>query len=216
MEETVPVLDKAGIDHSIVFEVGCPYISGARATMLTKALERKADYIVFLDHDVAWQPSDMLKLLEADGDIVAGTYRFKIDDNESYMGCIDTDPETHQPMGRDDGCLSATRVPAGFLRVSRPAIEAFKKAYPELCISDGIGVDLFNHGAIDGTWFGEDYAFSKRWKDMGGMIWLIPDLNIDHTSHNGNRYPGNFHKFMLRQPGGSEYHEGQNAYRNSP
>jgi len=209
MEDTVPVLDAAGIDHSIVFEVGCPYISGARCTMLTKALERGADVIVFLDHDVSWRPEDMLKLLNTEGDVVAGTYRFKVDENESYMGCIETDEQTHQPMGRRDGCISATRVPAGFLKVTRRAVEAFREVYPDLAISDGIGVDLFNHGAICGTWFGEDYAFSKRWKEAGGMIWLVPDMNIDHHGNNGNVYPGNFHEFMLRQPGGAKHQGAQ-------
>ena len=207
MEDTVPFLDDACVDHSIVFEVGCPYISGARCTMLTKALEKEADVIVFLDDDVSWRPEDMLKLLTTEGDVVAGTYRFKVDESETYMGCIDTDPETHQPMGRKDGCISATRVPAGFLKVTRQAVDTFKSAYPELAIKDGIGVDLFNHGAISGTWFGEDYAFSKRWCEIGGQIWLIPNMNIDHHSRNGNVYRGNFHEFMLRQPGGSEAQE---------
>lgn len=202
MEKTVPILDEMGVDHSIVFEVGCPYISGARATMLTKALEKNADVIVFLDDDVSWRPEDMVKLLTTEGDVVCGTYRFKVDDNEMYMGCIETDPVWNKPMGRKDGCLSATRVPAGFLKVTRQAVDLFRNAYPELAISDGVGVDLFNHGAIKGTWFGEDYAFSKRWKELGGEIWLIPDMEIGHHGRTGNNYPGNFHKFMLRQPGG--------------
>lgn len=206
MDATVPLLDAAGYDHSIVFEVGCPYISGARCTMLTKALDKGADVIVFLDDDVSWRPQDMLKLLATSGDVVSGTYRFKTDEHETYMGVIDNDAETFIPVVRDDGCISATRVPAGFLKVTRQAVEKFKAAYPELLISDG-GIDLFNHGAINGTWFGEDYAFSKRWKEIGEMIWLIPDMNIDHNHRNGNVYKGNLHEYLLRQPGGSNHNE---------
>lgn len=201
MEDSVPLLDAEGIDHSMVFEVGCPYISGARCTMLTKALEKNADIIVFLDHDLSWRPEDLLRLIRTPGEVVSGTYRFKTDEHVSYMGVIDTDKD-HIPLGRKDGCISANRVPAGFLKVTKEAVERFKHGYPDLCINDGIGVDLFNHGAIKGTWFGEDYAFSKRWKELGGMIWLVPDLNLDHHSFNGNVFKGNFHEFMLRQPGG--------------
>jgi hypothetical protein len=38
---------------------------------------------------------------------------------------------------------------------------------------------------------------------MGGEIWLVPTLRIDHHSPD-KAYPGPFHDFMLRQPGGSE------------
>ncbi len=35
MEATVPLLDAHGIQHNIAFEVGCPYISSAMATLAT-------------------------------------------------------------------------------------------------------------------------------------------------------------------------------------
>jgi hypothetical protein len=205
LEASIPLLEQAGIEHSAVFEIGCPYISGARATLLTKALEWGADVIVFIDHDVSWKPRDLLTLIQTPGEVVSGTYRFKLE-NEAYMGVVETD-EDHVPLGRKDGCISAIRVPAGFLKVTRQAVDRFKQAYPDLSIKDGIGVDLFNHGAIKGTWFGEDYAFSKRWVEKCGKIWLVPNLDLTHNGDvdkdgNWNAYRGNFHQFMLRQPGG--------------
>jgi hypothetical protein len=52
----VPAMDAAGIEHSMVWEVGCPYVSHARATMLRKALDWGAEAIVFLDHDLSFEP----------------------------------------------------------------------------------------------------------------------------------------------------------------
>ena len=65
-------------------------------------------------------------------------------------------------------------------------------------------MDLFNHGAHKRVWWGEDFAFSRRWtEECGGDIWLVPDMNIDH--HTADKaYRGNFHRFLLKQPGGSE------------
>jgi hypothetical protein len=206
LEASVPFLDRAGIEHSTVFEVGCPYISGARATMLSKARKWGADIFVFIDDDLSWRPQDLLELILTDGDVVSGTYRFKTDEHVTYMGVLDTD-EDHRPIMRDDGCISANRIPAGFLKVTKELIERFKARYSELVINDG-GVDLFNHGTIDGVWHGEDYAFSKRIVEMGEKIWLIPDLQLDHHVRNGNVYPGNFHEFMMRQPGGVKHGDG--------
>lgn len=204
LRESVPLIAAAGWDHAMVTEVGCPYISGARATMLRKALDSGADVVVFIDHDLSWAPKDMLKLIETPGDVVAGTYRFKTPGEEKYMGVLDDD-ENARPKVRADGCIKATRVPAGFLKITKEAVGRFMAAYPHLTYGPAYApsVDLFNHGAHKGAWWGEDYAFSRNWIDCGGEIWLVPDLDLNH--HTANEvFAGNFHKFLMRQPGGSE------------
>ena len=204
---SVPLLDAAGWTHQMVHEIGCPYISAARSTMLRKALDAQADVIVFIDHDLSWRPADLLKLIETDGDVVAGTYRFKRDE-VGYMGVID-DNQDGTPKVRADGAIKATRVPAGFLKVTKEAVGRFMAAYPHLVYGPAYNpsVDLFNHGAFKGAWWGEDYAFSRNWCDIGGEIWLVPDLQLDHHTSE-QAYPGNFHEFLLAQPGGSNASNG--------
>lgn len=200
---SIPLIEKAGWDEGSVWQIGCPYVSAARSMMLRKALDAKADVIVFIDHDLSWDPGDLLKLIETKGDVVAGTYRFK-GDPEEYMGALLPDAKGY-PQVRDDGCVKAHSIPAGFLKITRAAVNKFISAYPELCYGDKCSpaIDLFNHGAWNGIWYGEDYAFSRRWLEKCGDIWIIPDLNISH--HRAEQaYPGNFHKYLLRQPGGSE------------
>lgn len=201
---SAPVLEAAGLETSFIREVGNPYISAARATMLRKALDGQADVVVFIDYDLSWDAYDLLTLIQTPGDVVAGTYRFKKDEEE-YMGAWETLPDL-RPALRDDGCFKATRVPAGFLKVTKEAVDRFMAAYPGLIYGPryAASVDLFNHGAIDGVWYGEDYAFSKRWRECGGEIALIPDLNIAHHSSD-KAYPGNLHEYMMRQPGGAKH-----------
>ncbi len=203
IEASIPLIEAAGWDHGMVSEVGCPYISSARATMLRKALDDKADVIVFIDHDVSWKPQDLLTLIETEGDVIAGTYRFKRDEVE-YMGALLTGVGG-VPIVRKDGCVMAHSVPAGFLKITKHAVNSFIKAYPNLCYGERHKphIDLFNHGAHDHVWYGEDYAFSRNWRDCGGEIWLIPDLDINHHTAT-NEYVGNYHRFLLAQPGGSE------------
>lgn len=200
---SIPLLHAAGWDEGSVWKVGCPYISSARSTLLRQALDAKADVIVFIDYDLSWKPDDLLRLVETDGDVVAGTYRYK-HEPEEYMGSllprIDGTPQV-----RDDGCVKAYCVPAGFLKVTRRAVNKFIADYPELCYGERHAphVDLFNHGAHNFVWYGEDYAFCRRWTDKGGEIWVIPDLDLNH--HAGDVcYAGNFHRYLLRQPGGSD------------
>lgn len=200
---SIPIINAAGWEDGAVYQIGCPYISAARSMMLRKALDAKATAVVFIDHDMEWAPGDLLKLIETDGDVVAGVYRFK-GHPEEYMGAIFPNEEG-TPIVREDGCIKAHSIPAGFLKITRAGVGKFMRAYPELIYGDTTApmVDLFNHGVIDGVWYGEDYAFSKRWREKCGDIWVIPDIQLDHHSPS-EKYPGNFHNFMLRQPGGSE------------
>ena len=196
LEACLPVIEDAGWEHNIAVEANCPYISAARSKVLKKAIDAESDVIVFLDYDLSWTPESMLKLLETEGEVVAGTYRQKSPDAK-YMGVMALGPDGGLIV-RPDGCIKAEKVPAGFLKLTKWAVSGFAKKYPELLFGDPLHpeLDMFNHGAINGIWYGEDYAFSKRWVDAGGDIWVVPDLDITH--HRGDEsYPGNFHKYLL-------------------
>lgn len=205
LKASVPLIQSAGWSDHVIFKIGCPYISAARSLMLRKALDANADVIVFIDHDLSWNPRDLLTLLETEGDVVAGVYRYK-KEPEEYMGGLLPDVNG-RPQVRGDGCVKAFCIPAGFMKITRAGVNRFISEYPELTYGEKASphVDLFNHGAHKGAWYGEDYAFSRNWTEKCGDIWVIPDLNITH--HSDRPYPGNFHNFLLRQVGGSEYKE---------
>ena len=202
IRDSLPLIEAAGWQHSIVYEVGSPYISCARSQMLRKALDAKATEIVFIDHDLSWDAPDLLKLIETKGDVVAGTYRFKKDEVE-YMGyCL---PDIHgNPQVREDGGIKGRFVPAGFLKITRNTVNRFITHFPELTFGEKCNpqVDLFNHGAYNGMWYGEDYSFCRRWDELGGEIIIVPDLNINHHTPDAV-YKGNYHQYLMAQPGGS-------------
>lgn len=209
VEAAAPALEAAGFQARIVFERNNPYISAARATLLRKALDAGADAVVFLDHDVSFPPEALVRLIETEGDVVAGTYRFKKDEEE-YMGGLDNAPHGFPKVRESDGAVRALRVPAGFLKVTKEAVDRFMGAYPELCYGPKYNpsVDLFNHGAFEGAWIGEDYRFSQRWLACGGDIWIVPDLDLTHHSET-QAFPGNYDDFLQRCPGGARH--GQRA-----
>lgn len=199
LEASIPLIEDAGWEHGMVSEVGCPYISAARATMLRKALDAKPSAIVFIDHDLSWDAADLLKLIETAGDFVVGTYRFKKDEEE-YMGQLLTDSEGY-PIAREDGALKTFCAPAGFMKITPRCVNRIIEKYPELCYGERHTphIDFFNHGAHQHVWYGEDYAACRRWIDIGEDIWTVPDLNINHHTPT-ETYPGNLHRFLLKQP----------------
>ncbi len=215
LEAELPLLEASGWQHGLTSTNGSPYISGARADMTRRALNTfnlssigpivmdHQDVIFYIDHDLSWKPGAILKVLETPGDVVAGTYRTK-EDRESYMGVVFTNPDA-TPIVRGDGSIKARVAPAGFLKVTAEAIDNFMVSYPELTFGPmySLSIDLFNHGARDRKWWGEDYAFTDRYNAKCGQVWIVPDLDIAHWSGD-KEYAGNFHEFLLRQPGGSK------------
>lgn len=204
LKKSVPIVKEAGWEVGWENEVGNPYISAARSIMTRKALDSGADVIIYLDYDLSWNKIALLTLLQTKGEVVAGTYRFK-QEEEKYMGALLSN-NRGTPLLREDGMIYADRVPAGFLKVTRKAIFKFMESYPNLIYGDkwNPSIDLFNHGAHNGIWYGEDYAFSRNWIDCGGELIIVPNLNINHHSQD-SVYKGNQHLFLMKQPGGKNY-----------
>lgn len=203
LEESLPLLEANGIEHGYATVVGNPYISGAMAECARKALDAKPDALIFIDDDVSWTPESLLALIQCDKEVVGGTYRFKKDEVE-YMGCLHTD-SNGRPIGEFGGPLKAKWLPSGFLKISVTAVDKFMKAYPHLNVGPAYHPtpDLFNHGAHEGVWYGQDYAFCRNYAEKCGEVFLLPNLNIHH--HKGEEiYRGNFHEFLASRPGGSK------------
>lgn len=204
MEKSIPLVMGAGYDVQITCEVGNPYISGARANMIKRGLSAKGDIFITIDDDVSWEPEALLKLVETEGEVVAGTYRCK-EDEPNYMGRPLVDEIGRPKNIRADGCIEMACAPAGFLKITKEAIDKFAKGYPHLCYGPAWdqSVDLFNHGAHQGLWFGEDYAFCRNWRDIGGKVWCIPNIDVHHNSWTDDRvWRGNYHEYLMAQPGG--------------
>jgi hypothetical protein len=206
LEASLPLLKEHGIEHSVSLEIGCPYISSAMATCVRKALDTMPDAMILLDDDMSWTPESLLKLILCDRDVVAGTYRYRKDEVE-YMGCLNTLPDgTPQgSMGKLGALIDAKWLPTGFMKITANAVNKFMKAYPHLNCGPAYHPtpDLFNHGAHEGVWYGQDYAFCRNYAAIPGeKVWLMPDLDITHNGRDGKVYPGNYHQYLLQRPGG--------------
>lgn len=138
--------------------------------------------LVFIDNDVSFEPMALMRLLSHPVDIVAGLYPKREDPLDFHVCHIEGGPGEPD----ENGLVEVAGVPAGFLKISRHALETLAEAYPETKFEDktipgGIGWGLFNNIQVGSVYFGEDYAFCKRWGHIGGKIYIDPELEIDHT-----------------------------------
>lgn len=204
MEETLLLCEANGWTPTMLIIDGNCYIQLARNDCVNKFIASDCDSLFFLDDDISWDSKDALKLLNMDDDVVAGIYPYKTS-TEGYPVVIKTD-ENHYPIVRGDGCIEGHCVPTGFLRIKRSAIEKLMDSYPERVyrnpkengeLSEPI-FDLFPQGLSNGRWVGEDFAFCNLWNNIGGSIWVVPDITFTH--HGKESATGNYHEFLKRQP----------------
>lgn len=169
-----------------LFEVvGCSLMEDARNLCVSRFLGSDFENLVFLDHDVTWAPGAMIRLLNKPVDVVAGAYRHRTDPETYPVKWLTerdelwADPET--------GLLEVEAVPTGFLRISRAAAERMRDAcdwYHDAKAPDGKSWTMFDRIRDENhqKW-GEDFAFCKRWRDLGGKVWLDPEIEMGHIGN---------------------------------
>lgn len=163
----------------LYIHANCSIITRARNAILAQFLASGCDVMVTLDDDIAWDGGELIRLIEHDGDMVAGIYRTKEDRPVYHCRLVDplADP--------DQSLIEADRVPAGFLKLSRSCVQRMTEVYGHLAyfephVPGRQAHDLFSFMVEDGTFWGEDYTFCKRWRAIGGRIWVDPDMTLHH------------------------------------
>jgi choline kinase len=195
---TQALLNAKGIELEVNIISGCAVLPVARNTLVAMFMQDpEATDLFFIDSDVGFDATAVLKLLKCPAKIVAGVYPLK-QDNPGYPVQIKTIDGV--PIGKE-GLVEADYLPTGFMRIKREVIEAMYKAYPELKHRNSFVktvnaevdemYDLFNMGLSDDEeWRTEDYAFCHRWTKIGGQLWVYPDIDFTHT---GNKaFKGNY------------------------
>lgn len=209
---TYRALNKAGIEYEEYVVENCPYLPVARATLVAMFMaDPEATDLFFIDSDVGFDPSGVVRILERPEGIVAGIYPLKRDFPPGYPAELKI-VDGH-PIGNiAAGIAEADFLPTGFMRCKRIVFEALTKAYPELKYEDSVvrvmgaevkeAYDFFGMGAFSRKFRTEDFAFCQRWRDIGGQCWAMWDIDFEHVGQKA--YKGNFGQYLRRLPGGSD------------
>jgi hypothetical protein len=152
-------------------------------------LERAADYLLFWDDDVSFDDpvrplQQMLSAAHRGHDFIVTVYPKKTDD-ESWP-FIRLHGERPHDDGPHAGLMQIAYAPMGCTMLSRACVQRVWDAHPELEFVDVCsGVErrcraLFYPVLRRGEMLSEDFAFSERWRELGGKIWLNMGSIADH------------------------------------
>ena len=164
--QSLAMLQKGGNETAIMFQVGS-LIYDARNKLAKQAIKMGADYTMWFDSDMIFQPDTMIKLLEHNAPIVSGAY-------------FRRSPPYH--LVAFDKCDTKNRE---WLDLPLPDKTVKCGGVGFGCVLIRTDV-LFEVAARFKTWFepmngfGEDLSFCWRARECGFDILLDPSVSCGH------------------------------------
>lgn len=192
---TYHALSLCGHEVEVDLVSGGSVLTKVRNEIVQRFVAAGEDFLVFLDSDMSWSPIDVIRLILADKDLVCCNYRVKTEEDR-WVCYIETDKDG-KPLVVD-GMIKTVDAGTGFMCISKGCIRQMMEAYPELEYRDKDEraiYALFDFSLHGGKYWGEDYTFCDRWREIGGEIFMIPDATIEH--HGGKAFVGNYHDYLI-------------------
>jgi hypothetical protein len=176
------------------------YLDQARNYCVHKFLNSDCTDLIFIDSDVSFKPDSIEKLLKHDKDIIGGIYPLKQD--ELQFPTEIKFNEENNCKEESTGLVYSTMVPTGFLRIKRNVFDRLiesdteRKKYRIQKDQNDV-YTFFNTGILfdDNKWRGEDVAFCKYWLEIGGELFIEPDITFNHTGT--KHWEGNFYNYLM-------------------
>lgn len=171
-----------GIRASVLSVEDC-LVDRGRDRVAAGFLASDCTHLLFLDGDIEFEPADVLRLLSAGKDICAGAYKMK-DDSGTYAISLPGDRADWDAEAR---ALEVEGAGTGFMLIARHVFERMAKEMPEIAYTNA-GPNgaahrmhaFFEQRIVDGWRVSEDILFCRRWRALGGKVWVCPDISLRH------------------------------------
>lgn len=167
----------------------------------------EAELFMFVDADVHFDPESVIRLIECEHDISVACYPKKIVMWEQAANCVKQGITNVNPamaasslvvnFGAPNrpvvnGFVEILDGPTGFMVIKRDVFTRLEKQFPDLwCKNDHQNRDFDEYHAcfdcmIDPQskrYLSEDYAFCRRWQQIGGSIYADINTTLGHVGN---------------------------------
>lgn len=190
-----------GIEYEWLWPSGT-LINAARNRLASAVLCGDHSHLLFIDADVSFQVSTVLRLLDFARPVAAAVYphrRFNLQDLHKAAQTTDSPTEAFArsltypvkfstPATIDRGFVLSEYAPTGLMLITRAALEELRGAYPDLYVDVGPDHEpphvlqcfepMLDERRMS---VGEDVALCTRWRAIGGEIWSLVEDAVGHT-----------------------------------
>jgi hypothetical protein len=197
-----------GVGLEIKLTGGDALVTRARSRMACDFLETDHTHLLFVDADIGFDPGHLFRLLDFDKPLVGGVYPLKTtlwdkvadaarrgvkDIQAASLGyVVRFMPSENQSVELEDGFGQVAYLATGFMLIRREVLTRVAEAHPDLA---SVIVDMnaapkrtvmFFETMIEPEsreHLSEDYAFCRRWRDVGGEVWADFQTRMTHVGH---------------------------------
>ncbi len=165
------------------------------------------DFFLFIDADVDFDPKSVVRLVRSGHGVSVAIYPKKVIMWEQAKKALEDGDERDLSMlssslvfnvgattrSVENGFVEVLDGPTGFMLISRGSLEKMHEHYKDdlYCINDHQNKDIDNYCAIfdcmiDPTnkrYLSEDYAFCRRWQQIGGKIYADVYTTLGHVGN---------------------------------
>ncbi len=195
-----------GIEFNIIFDQSS-LLHFSRNLMASRCLSTPdVTHVLFIDSDIGFDASTVMKLIDANLEIIGAVYPWKLLPLRYPLGQVSETEALEEWISRHLGYAvrgSARKytdeiyefdgIGTGLLLISKSAlrkmirdgrVENFKVDSRPYWYSSDNYYGFFDYMTIDGHSVGEDYAFCERWRSTGGKIYGLVSEIIMHVGTN--------------------------------
>lgn len=163
-------------------------------------------HFMFIDADIEFEPESVLRLLFSGHDVSVACYPKKYVNFEGAKEEVVQNGDRPLEMASADlvvnlgnssrqiinGFAEVLDGPTGFMMIKREVLSKMEAHYPELyCRNDHSNRDFEFYPAlfdcmidpISKRYLSEDYAFCRRWQQMGGKIYADTETVLGHVGN---------------------------------
>lgn len=187
-----------------IMQFGNSDLCGARNTVFSEAYHGPFDKLLFVDSDVSWEPGAVERLVQHPVGLVFGAYRKKNPVEEYPVRTLPgkvvaKDPRNGEP--HPGGIVEIAGGPAGMMMISRSCMDDMVRnyessVYNEPMASSGRAWNVFQFEIHEGRRWTEDMNFCRKYRDIGGHVWLDPHFSMTH--HGEAAFEGRFRDHLMK------------------
>ncbi len=166
---------KVGMETCLKLHPDADPIRGRTMILSQFLADDRWTHLFWIDSDIMATTAQVFRLLLVDRDIAVGVPPIKQYPMTYPFFPIDGNAD-------DDGFCRTHSAVTGFMCIKRSTILKMIEKYPELKLKNG-GWRLFDNMICPttGDYLTEDYAFCRRWTDMGGEIHADVHSKLGHS-----------------------------------
>ena len=166
----------------------------------------EADYFMFIDADIHFDPRSVVALLKGNHDVAVACYPKKVvmwdqaekavrQGDDRNMAMISSSLVVNfgaKNLKVENDFIKILDGPTGFMLIKKEVFTRMSEHYPELkCVNDHQNRDIEHYYAlfdcmidpVTKRYLSEDYAFCRRWQQMGGEIHAHIHTTLGHVGN---------------------------------